>query len=279
MKRPPRGGRLDRVGGVYGRARRRAPGSRQHSRDGIIAPTNPAVRVRIMISTPEVGIADATVPRAGGECQGVPVTGAEPRQAAALAVRLLLLTIGWNLVGGLGVLVAGWMSRNLAFGGFGAHTLIDTAASSVLVWHFRQTDREATTETSTGRAIAAALLLVGLALGVQAGRLLAEGARPEFSGIGAALLVGSLAVLPPLAIGKLRLARALESPGLRGDGILTAASSILALVTLAGGALDRVAGWWWADDGAALAIAAFLLWQGVDTVRRSGREVVKSSLE
>ncbi len=207
------------------------------------------------------------------------MNGAGPRREAAVAVRLLLLTIGWNLLGGLGVLLAGLTSGNLALGGFGANTLIDTAASSVLVRHFRRAGQEVKTETGTGRAIAAALLLVGLALGVQAGRALAAGARPEYSGIGAALLLGSLVILPPLAIGKLRLSRALESPGLRGDGILTAASSILALVTLAGQALDHAAGWWWADDGAALVIAAFLAWQGVETARRSGRQPVKSSLE
>jgi divalent metal cation (Fe/Co/Zn/Cd) transporter len=57
---------------------------------------------------------------------------------------------------------------------------------------------------------------------------------------------------------KLRLGRQLESPALRGDGVLTAAAAALAAVTLLALAANSLLDWWWADPVAALVIATAL---------------------
>ena len=46
---------------------------------------------------------------------------------------------------------------------------------------------------------------------------------------------------------KLRLGGQLESPALRGDGVLTIAAAALAVVTLLALAANSLLDWWWAD--------------------------------
>jgi divalent metal cation (Fe/Co/Zn/Cd) transporter len=65
-------------------------------------------------------------------------------------------------------------------------------------------------------------------------------------------------VLPWLGRAKLRVALALPSPALRGDGVLTIAAAALAAITLVALVATSALGWWWADPAAALLIAAAL---------------------
>jgi divalent metal cation (Fe/Co/Zn/Cd) transporter len=58
---------------------------------------------------------------------------------------------------------------------------------------------------------------------------------------------------------KIRLAAQLGSKALRGDGILTTASGVLAGMTLAALLANSWLGWWWADPVAALVIGAALV--------------------
>ena len=189
----------------------------------------------------------------------------------AAATRLLVITIAWNAVGGVATLVAGLVSGSLSLGGFGANTIIDTAASAVLLVGFRAEirDRARRSERRIALAIAVAMVSVGASLVAGSVRALRNGPpAPDPSTVGLVLLAASIAILPSIAVGKVRAAKQLESAGLRGDGMLTAASAALAAIALAGAAMDRAWGWWWADPVAALAIASFLLGAGANGVRR-----------
>jgi divalent metal cation (Fe/Co/Zn/Cd) transporter len=81
-------------------------------------------------------------------------------------------------------------------------------------------------------------------------------------------------VLPVLARVKLRLAKELNSPGLRGDGVLSLAGAVLALATMLSLLLDAALDWWWTDSVAALLIAAMLLVEGPRTVA-TARQLVR----
>jgi divalent metal cation (Fe/Co/Zn/Cd) transporter len=87
--------------------------------------------------------------------------------------------------------------------------------------------------------------------------------------VGIILTAASILVLPVLARGKLRLAAPLQSPGLRGDGVLSLAGAVLAAATLLSLALDAALDWWWADALAAVLIAAMLLTEGRRTITRA----------
>ena len=180
----------------------------------------------------------------------------------ASAIRLSFLTIGWNLLAGVSTLAASVTSGSLSLGGFGLNTLIDTAASVALVWRFK---KEASDESAAERLERRAETAIGLAMGAAALYLTAQGvhslvvgANPKTSIVGLVIIGLSLILLPGLAYTKARVASLLRSRALRGDAILTAASAGLALLTLAALVANTSLGWWWADAGAALLIAAAL---------------------
>jgi divalent metal cation (Fe/Co/Zn/Cd) transporter len=60
-----------------------------------------------------------------------------------------------------------------------------------------------------------------------------------------------------LAAGKARTGRALGNPVLAAEGRVTLVDAALAAAVLAGLALDRALGWWWADPLAGYVLAAY----------------------
>jgi divalent metal cation (Fe/Co/Zn/Cd) transporter len=60
-----------------------------------------------------------------------------------------------------------------------------------------------------------------------------------------------------LAAGKARIGRELSNPVLRTEGRATMIDGILAVVVLAGLALNAAAGWWWADPAAGYALVYY----------------------
>jgi divalent metal cation (Fe/Co/Zn/Cd) transporter len=118
------------------------------------------------------------------------------------------------------------------------------------------------------------LLTAALALSVGAVRSLLAHSEVETSTGVLALLVASIAALPPLAIAKRRVAADLQSGALRADALLTGAAAVLAGVSLVGILASTLLGLWWADAAGALVIAAFLSREGWTSVRLSvGAEV------
>lgn len=179
------------------------------------------------------------------------------------AIRLSFVTIAWNAVVGVATLVSAVLANSLSLGGFALNMLIDTSASAVLVWRFKREERDPVAahrlERHAQTGIAIAMAGVVLYLTVQSVRALADGTHAHGSALGFALAVASLAFLPWLARRKLSVAHLLHSRALRGDAILSAASAALAAVTIAALAARSRFGWWWADPGAALVIAAALV--------------------
>lgn len=182
------------------------------------------------------------------------------------ALRLSFFTIAWNGIIGAAALVVSFIDGSLALAGFALSALLDSSASVVLVWRFRNEQREpVAAERLERRAqfwIVLAMLVVALYVGAQAIRALAGGSHPEASAFGVILAAVSLVVLPWLGRLKLRLASDLTSQALRADGILTAAAAALAAITLAALLVNSAFGWWWADPSAALLIASALAIEG-----------------
>jgi divalent metal cation (Fe/Co/Zn/Cd) transporter len=203
----------------------------------------------------------------------MPVEVGDRRAALLRGSWLCAATVAWNTVVGGAAVATAIGTGSLALIGFGLDALIDSAASVVLVWRLRaeahgaDPERTERIEGVAVRVAGTALVAVGVYLAVASALALARGSHAESSAFGVAQALGSVVVLPPLAVGKLRIAAWLPSRALRADGILTTAGASLALVTLAGLILERWAGWWWADRVAALGIAMVLVRQGVSTLR------------
>jgi divalent metal cation (Fe/Co/Zn/Cd) transporter len=183
------------------------------------------------------------------------------------ALQLSYFTIVWNGVAGVLTLAAAIIASSPALAAFALNALLDSSASVVLVWRFRTEQRDPTAAARLERRahgwIAAAMVLVGLYVVVEALRALIDSSHAEESTFGIVLAGLSLAVLPWLGRQKLRVASALSSGSLRGDGILTLAAAALAAITLAALLVNSALGWWWADPAAALVIGVALATEGV----------------
>jgi divalent metal cation (Fe/Co/Zn/Cd) transporter len=183
------------------------------------------------------------------------------------ALRLSYFTVAWNGIAGAAALVASVVASSPALAAFALNALLDSSASVVLVWRFRTEQRDPNAAERLERRahgwIAAAMVLAGLYVVVEGLRALIGGSHAEESVFGIVLAALSIAVLPWLGRQKLRVASALPSGALRGDGILTIAAAALAAVTLIALLLNSGLGWWWADPAAALVIGAALALEGI----------------
>src|SRR5207244_6074833 len=121
-------------------------------------------------------------------------------------------------------------------------------------------------EKVTLRVVGTALIVAAAYVAVRSTILLIEGVAPGRSTVGIVIAAVSVAVLPFVALAKLRLAARIPSVALRSDGVLTGAAALLAGVVLVALSLQRYDGLWWVDPAAALVIAAVLAVEGARTV-------------
>jgi divalent metal cation (Fe/Co/Zn/Cd) transporter len=197
---------------------------------------------------------------------------ADRRRMLIRGSHLCAATVLWNTIVGGAAVATAISTGGLALIGLGLDALIDSAASVVLVWRLRSEaqgndpQRTEHIERVALRVAGTALMLAGAYLMIQAVLALTRHSRAGTALFGVVVALASLLVLPPLAIGKLRIAARLPSRALRADGVLTTAGAGLALVTLVGLLLEREAGLWWADPLAALGIAIALTWQGTSAL-------------
>ena len=177
------------------------------------------------------------------------------------ALRLEYATVGWNAGEAVLTVSLGVAAGSLALVGFGTDSLVEIFASGVVIWHERAA-RGAARPGRTRRAlrlVALAFLVLAIALGTFAARDLLTGREAGTSPVGIAYLAVTAAVMFALAVAKRRIAERLGSAPLRSEAAMTFLDGVLATLTLTGLAANAAFGWWWADPGAALLVAAFAL--------------------
>jgi cation diffusion facilitator family transporter len=185
-------------------------------------------------------------------------------------LRLNYLTIAYNAFEALVSLVAGLAAGSVALVSFGIDSVIEVTASGAALWRLRADTREAQrerAERATRRvigwcflALAAYVLYVGL-------ETLWRRERPQPSVVGIAILALSVVVMPLLARGKRRVARAMRSGALESEAMQTSLCAYLSAIALAGVALNGLFGWWWADPIAALIMVPIIAREGLEGLR------------
>ncbi len=177
------------------------------------------------------------------------------------ARRLEYATIAWNVGEAFLTIGLGIAAASLALVGFGLDSIVELFASGVVLWHLgRGHDAPPDDPRRTGRAlrlVAAAFGVLAAVLVTVAVRDLVTGRRPGESPWGIAYLAMTAVVMLGLAVAKRRVATRLDSAPLHSEATLTFLDGALATATLTGLWLHAAAGWWWADPGAALVVAAF----------------------
>jgi divalent metal cation (Fe/Co/Zn/Cd) transporter len=181
---------------------------------------------------------------------------------------LAWLGLGWHLVEAAVAVAAGVAAGSIALVGFGVDSLIEAAAGVVVLW--LMADARSASHAAERRAqqlIAASFLVLAAYVGFEAVRDLAGGHHPDASWVGIGLSLVTLATMPPLAAAKRRVADRLGSSATASESRQTMLCAYLSAALLAGLLANALAGWWWADPIAALAIGGVALREARDAWR------------
>lgn len=154
-------------------------------------------------------------------------------------------TLVWNIAGVFILVIAAKSARSVALIGFGLDSLIEIAASAVVIWDLSGTG--AARRRFALRVIGIAFALLALYLLVQSTLALLSGHRANPSPLGIAWTAVTALVMFGLAAGKARTGAALGNPVLQAEGTVTLIDGLLATSVLFGLILNGAAGWWWAD--------------------------------
>lgn len=186
------------------------------------------------------------------------------------AFRLAAFTVAYNLLEALASLWASLLAGSPALLGFGLDSIVESLSGGVMLWRFGARRTKAEEEALEQRAVTLVgwtFVLLGAYTAFEASRKLWAAEHPEASPLGLAVAALSLVIMPSLWWAKVRTARALGSRSLEADSKETLACSFLSAALLLGLGLNALWGLWWADPAAALAVAGWLLWEGVKTLR------------
>ncbi len=164
--------------------------------------------------------------------------GGDWQRAARRARQLSWASLAWMTLEGVVGLAAGLEADSLSLVIWAASSFVEGLASMTIIWRFTGSRvNSATSERTAQRWVAGSfLLLVPYFLYESLERLL-NGSEAEFSGLGAAVTISAIVLMPLLGWAKLRLSRRLGSDATAGEGIqnlLCAAQAAAALVALVG---------------------------------------------
>ncbi|WP_284987834.1 cation transporter [Arthrobacter sp. fls2-241-R2A-172] len=201
---------------------------------------------------------------------------------AVLSRRIRLFaaaTITYNVIEAVVALWAGGVADSSALIGFGLDSVIEVTSALALSWQFSAKDPERR-EHLTLRIIAISFFALAAFVAVDAVRSLTGAGEAQHSTPGIVIAALSLAIMPVLSWAQRRAGRELGSKTAVADSKQTLLCTYLSAVLLLGLVLNSTLGWWWADAGAALVIAAIAVREGVNawrgdvccTVPRAGTE-------
>jgi divalent metal cation (Fe/Co/Zn/Cd) transporter len=198
--------------------------------------------------------------------------------AMRTGVRLEVFTIVWMAAEAVLAIGAGIAARSVLLTAFGFDSVIELLSGVTLLWWLSAEARGSGTAHIEGmerRAtqISAALLvlLCGYLVLTGVGGLVLR-LHPEGSLLGVAVSAAAVVVMPLLAWRKRRVNLTIDSPALRADIAETLTCAYMAAATLAGTALNLLAGWWWAEYVAALALLIFIVMETREAIA-AAREV------
>lgn len=182
-------------------------------------------------------------------------------------IRIQSLTLVWMSVEAVVSLGAAWFARSPALLGFGGDSAVEFLSAAVVLWRFYWPSRGDRAERQAAR-IVGGLLFVLAAFVALASVLTLLGhveARPSL--IGMAVLIVAAMVMPWLANQKRRLSAATGSAALRADATESAVCGYLALIALAGLAVNLIWRVSWADPVAALALLPLIVHEGWEAMK------------
>jgi len=190
-------------------------------------------------------------------------------QTTLLKRGLLLeyLTLGWNVVGVIIVVLAAFAAHSVALAGFGLDSLIEIFASVVVVWQLTGVNLHR--ERLALRLIGLAFIALVIYLVAQLIFTLLTGTHPTPSVGGIVWIAVTFIVMILLASGKRITGQQLHNEVLLTEGRVTMVDAYLAGAVLVGLLLNALFGWWWADPLASLVIVYYGVREAIHALRES----------
>jgi divalent metal cation (Fe/Co/Zn/Cd) transporter len=193
-------------------------------------------------------------------------------RAAAWAKALAWMSLVWMCGEGALGLWQGFAAGSIALVGWALGSAVEGLASLIVVWRFTGARTLSTTaERRAQKAVAVSFWLLAPYIAVEAVRDLVGGHRVETTVIGMVLAASSVLVMPALGYAKQRLGARLGSAATVGEGVqnyLCAAQAGSVLIGL--GITTSWPGGWWVDPVIGLGIAAWSVWEGIESWRGKG---------
>jgi divalent metal cation (Fe/Co/Zn/Cd) transporter len=173
---------------------------------------------------------------------------------------LQVVTLGWMLVECGVSLYAAKAAYSAALLAFGSDSFVELLSASVVL--AQCLPGVSIAERRANRLAGALLFLLALIVAATAIAALVLRVKAETSGIGMAITVAALIAMPVLAWLKRREARRTNHRALAADAVQAATCAYLALVTLAGLAVNAIFHIAWMDSVAALIAVPILVQEG-----------------
>ena len=189
-------------------------------------------------------------------------------QAIQRGLRLEYATIAYNVLEAIVALASGTVSGSVALISFGVDSIIEVSSGSVMIWRLGKCADEA--ERRAQKLIAFSFFALGGWVLWRSIAGLWTHDVPTLSWTGIAMAALSLLVMPALARAKRQVGLTLNSAAMVADSRQTSLCAYLSAILLAGLLLQALAGWWWADSLASLAMTPIIFHEGFDAWRGRG---------
>lgn len=187
-------------------------------------------------------------------------------------VTVEVLSIVWMVVEAAVAISAGLAAHSLSLTAFGADSVIELAASGVLLWRLSVEIKGAspaevqTVERRASWFVGLALLALSAYIVAVAGYDLWARQGASASTVGIVLALASGVVMPYLSRAKKSIGAQIGSAALRSDGACSMVCAYMSWTLLAGLLLNAAFGWWWLNALGGLALVYFVVHEGLEAI-------------
>jgi len=182
-------------------------------------------------------------------------------------IRIQGLTLVWMSVEAVVSLGAAWFARSPALLGFGGDSAVELLSATVVLWRFNSPSRGDNAEQRAARIAGGLLFALATFVAFTSVLTLLGHVEARPSPIGIVVLILAAVVIPWLAKQKRLLSAATASAALRADAAESAVCGYLAVIALAGLAVNAIGKVSWADPVAAVVLLPLILREGWEAMK------------
>jgi divalent metal cation (Fe/Co/Zn/Cd) transporter len=170
------------------------------------------------------------------------------------------VTLGWNAIGVIVLIIAVQGIHSIALIGFGFDTLLEIGASIIVIWELNGTSDKR--QTLGLKLLSIAFFALGIYILIQTILNLIYHTLPGQSSLGIVWLLLTIVAMTILAFKKFQIGKQLNNPVLLTEGRVTLVDAALALTVLISMLFSNLLGWW-PDSIAGLVLTGYCFWEGI----------------